>query len=260
MNARLAIAGILGAVAVFTSTSDAHAAGQPNGFGEKGQLILSADRLVPLFNYTSVSVTRVQNNVELTDSRSGAGISLLFGRSFATEEGGFPMNVHTLPRVAFDVTIIPRLTLGAAIAFGFGLGGSEDDENLQGGVRTTRTSDGATATAIGFGPRVGYVLPLGELFAFWPRLGFSFYSISVSREELTGAGGTRVTKESDTFFSLDLDPQFALVPFEHFFIHGGPLVNIPLSGSRDERSGERVDTSVFNFGLSLGLGGWFNVF
>jgi hypothetical protein len=265
----LGIASVVATAAVLASTSDAHAAGHANGFGEKGQLIVSADRLVPLFSYTSASITRTENNFELTDSKSGASISLLLGRNVAIEESGasVPVNVHTIPRVAFDVTIIPRLTVGAAIAFGFGLGGTREDDNIVGGVKTTRERDEPTVTAIGLAPRVGYILPLADIFAFWPRAGIGIYSISGSREDETGGGAITRVKATDTLFSLDLDPQFALVPLEHFFIHAGPLVNIPLAGSRSvstttgATTNKRTDdASLFNLGLSAGLGGWFNVF
>jgi len=266
MKPSLVIAGIFSAAAVVASSSDAHAAGHANGFGEKGQLILSADRLVPLFNYTVGSVTEPANGLELTDSTSGSGISLLFGRSLSVSEVGNngPVNVHAVPRVAFDVTIIPRLTLGAAIAFGFGLGGTNEDEFVAGGGRQTRPTDSPTATAIGLAPRVGYILPLGDIFAFWPRLGFGFYSVSTSFETVNGQGAVQNNSVTDTLFSLDLDPQFVLVPLEHFFIHGGPLVNVPISGTRSRSSTAAptvsYDASLFNIGLSLGLGGWFNVF
>ena len=269
MKPSLAIAGVLTAASVvLASSSDALAAGHANGFGEKGQLILSADRLVPLFNYTYASVTETQNNVDLTDSKSGAGISLLFGRNLSIEESGaaVPVNVHAIPRVAFDVTVIPHLTIGAALAFGFGLGGTNEDENLQGNTRVVRSTDGPTATAIGLAPRVGYILPLADIVAFWPRLGFGFYSISGS-QEFTAQGATTTVRTTDTLFSIDLDPQFVLIPYEHFFIHGGPLVNIPLSGTRSlsrttgaNTTEQSVDASLFNFGLSLGVGGWLNVF
>ena len=270
MKPSLAIAGLVAAAAVLGSTSDVQAAGHANGLGEKGQFILSADRLVPLFNYTYASVTETQNNVDLTDSKSGTGISLLFGRNLAVDDSsGFsvPVNVHAIPRVALDVTIIPRLTLGAAIAFGFGLGGTNENENLApGGGKTSTKTDAPTATAIGLAPRVGYILPLGDIVAFWPRLGFGFYSVSGSREIVTGASTTTI-RGTDTLFSLDLDPQFVLVPYEHFFIHGGPVVNIPISGTRSEArtTGARTDetstdASLFNLGLSLGIGGWLNVF
>ncbi|MBX3259317.1 MAG: hypothetical protein KIS78_21190 [Labilithrix sp.] len=269
MKANLGIASVLAAAAaaVVASPSDARAAGHANGFGEKGQLILSADRLVPVFNYASSSVTRTENNVELTRSRSGSGLSLLFGRSLAhSDDLAVPVNVHTIPRVAFDVTIIPQLTLGAAIAFGFGLGGTNENENLQGTTRTSQESDAPTATAIGLAPRVGYILPLGDVFAFWPRVGFGFYSVSATTEQTQGNTTTTV-RGTDTLFSLDLDPQFAIIPLEHFFIHVGPVINIPISGSRSVSSTTGAtttrrsdDASLFNLGVSAGLGGWLNVF
>jgi hypothetical protein len=261
-KATIGIAGVLAATAALVSSSDAHAAGDANGFGEKGELIVSADRLVPLFSYTYASITDSQNGVEQTNSRSGAGMSLLFGRNLShAEDLSVPVNVHTIPRVAFDVTIIPRLTLGAALAFSFGLGGTDKDEI---GRATPRRSDAPTMTAIGLAPRVGYILPLGDLFAFWPRAGIGIYSVSTSREIFNNnAVLTRST--TDTLFSLDLDPQFAIIPVEHFFIHAGPIVNIPISGSRstEDSPGARtvsIDASLFHFGLSAGIGGWFNVF
>jgi hypothetical protein len=54
--------------------TEAEAAGRANGFGDKSQLIITADRLLPVFGYTYSSVTTNQNAYELTDSRSGSGI------------------------------------------------------------------------------------------------------------------------------------------------------------------------------------------
>lgn len=267
MKVSRCIAGLLTTASILATSTTARAAGHANGFGEKGQLILSADRLVPLFSYTYASVTDTPNNIELTRSRSGTGLSLLLGRNLAhVEDFTVPINVHTIPRVAFDLTIVRHLTIGAALAFGFGLGGSTKNEVATGGGKTTQTTDSPTSTAIGLAPRVGYILPLGDVFAFWPRLGFGFYSVSTSSENQV-AGVVTTTRTTDTLFSLDVDPQFVLVPTEHFFLHFGPVLNIPLSGTRSQETttGTRttetsVDTSLFNLGLSAGIGGWINIF
>ncbi|HVJ93588.1 MAG TPA: outer membrane beta-barrel protein [Labilithrix sp.] len=267
MKANLGIASVLAAAAVLVSTTEAAAAGNANGFGEKGELIVSADRLVPLFSYTYSSTTRTVGGVELTDSHSGSGLSLLWGQSLA-RSNTFQPSVHTIPRVAFDVTVIPRLTIGAAIAFGFGLGGTNETQTVApNGTRVTRTADAPTATAIGLAPRVGYILPLTDIFAFWPRLGFGFYSMSMSTETTNNNNVVTTTKLTDTHFSLDVDPQFALVPLEHFFITFGPVVNIPLTGSRTSTTitgsttqETEFDASTFHVGLTAGLGGWFNIF
>ncbi len=264
----LATAALLAASSVATS---AHAAGHgdANGFGEKSELIISADRLVPLFSFTRVSRTDTDNNVELTDSRTGTGLSLLFGRNVGISEDflRFPVNVHTLPRVAGDFTIIPRLTIGAAIAFGFGLGGTDKNESVQGGQVITRSTDSPRATAIGLVPRVGYILPLGDILAFWPRLGFGFYSVSAKQDTIDNNGAvTQTTSLTDTLFSLDLDPQLAIVPTEHFFFHVGPIINIPLSGRRSVEITQGAttrsvsnDVALFHFGITAGIGGWINL-
>jgi hypothetical protein len=267
MKTRAWITGGVAAATVLFAGAEAQAAGHANGLGEKGQIILSADRLIPVFSYTYGSVTDTQNNVDLTTSRSGSGISLLFGRNLADDEShAVPVNVHTVPRIAFDVTVIKQLTIGAGIAFGFGLGGTRKDQVVQGGQKTTQESDAPTATAIGIAPRIGYIFPISDVFAFWPRFGFAFYSVSSSQDINTGPGIATV-KATDTLFSLDLDPQFTWVPVEHFFINIGPIINIPFAGSRSLSrpvgTGTRtdsVDASVFNIGLTAGLGTWFNVF
>lgn len=254
----------LAAVSLATAGS-AHAAGTTNGFGEKGQLIITGDRLLPVFGYARSSITTTQNGRELTDSQTGAGFNLLLGRDLGLNGVG-PVNVHTLPRVAFDVTIIHHLTLGAAFAFGFGLGGTVERELVNGTTVTTAKNDAPTASAIGLAPRVGYVIPLSNVFAFWPRAGFAFYAVSSKTEDVDN-GATRTTSVTDTLFSIDLDPQFVIVPVEHFFFHAGPLVNIPLTGTRSTEStnGPQTvtvdnDISVFHLGLTAGIGGWLNVF
>lgn len=266
MKAPIGIAGLLAASAIVSISSSASAAGHANGFGEKGQLIITADRLVPVFNYSYASVTTSPNGIDITDSSSGSGISLLFGRTLS-DNARVPVNVHAIPRVAFDITVTRSLTIGAGIAFGFGLGGTNKTEALTGNVKRSAESDAPTSTAIGLAPRIGYILALSDLFAFWPRAGFGFYSVSGTQELTNGAGVTTTIKATDTTFSLDLDPQFALVPLEHFFFHAGPVVNIPLSGTRSASTTTggttteaSIDSSLFNIGLSAGLGGWFNVF
>jgi hypothetical protein len=273
---RLAIGGILSTLAfagVSLPCNEAAAAGDAKGMGEKYQLFITADRLVPLFAFTRGSISRQDGGLELTNSRSGSGLGLFFGRNVGYSEGAGNgnllsdqtppyVNVHLLPRIAFDFTIINRLTLGAAIAFGFGLGGSDDDESAQNGARVTRSTDAPTATAIGLAPRVGYIIPLAEHFAFWPRAGFAFYSVSFRADTVINNQPATVSA-TDTFFSLDLDPQFAIIPTQNFFFHVGPLVNIPLTAGRslDITQGASTqsrsnDMALFHFGIVAGIGGW----
>lgn len=261
------IGGLLVASIVLAASSRAEAADGAKGFGDKGQLIISADRLLPVISHTYASTTETRNGVELTHSRSVTGLSLFLGRNVGADaDANVPINVHTIPRVAFDVSVIDHLTVGAALAFGFGLGGTVKQDNPAPNGKTTTQTDAPSLSAIGVAPRVGYVLSLTDLFAFWLRAGIGFYSVSSSYQRVNNNAVTDV-KDSDTIFSLDLDPQFAIVPFEHFFITVGPLVNIPITGTRShsETTGANkttldIDLSLFHIGLSAGIGGWFNVF
>jgi hypothetical protein len=67
-------------------------------------------------------------------------------------------------------------------------------------------------------------------------------------------------------FSLDLDPQFMIVPVQHFFFQMGPLITIPLTGNSSQEvvSGATTttvdrDLTLFHIGLTAGIGGWFNL-
>jgi len=239
-------------------TARGASAQEANGLGEKSQLIVTVDRLMPLFSYSSQTLTNTQGGGTLKTTDSGTSAAFLFGRE---PDLGI---VHTIPRVAVDFTIVRHLTLGGSVAIAFGLGGSHEEDF---GNNTTRKSDAPKTTIIGFAPRVGYVFPLGSTFAFWPRAGFAFYSVSTKTISFAQQGNVETTNTvNDSLLSLDLDPQFAWAPIPHFFFHFGPIVNVPLTGSRSIENAtgansntNKNDLSVFHFGLSAGLGGWFDL-
>jgi len=249
---------LLAALAVAPSAS----AQEAHGFGEKHQLILSADRLMPFFSFTSASTTQTQGNATVTRTDSGASLALLVGNEPTVG------SLHTIPRVAFDVTVIDRLTVGGSFVLAFGLSRTLSTESVSNQGQTVTTErDAPKATLVGVAPRVGYIIPLGSAFAFWPRAGFAFYSRSESADQVNGQGVV-VGKDTDslTAFSLDLDPQFAVVPIEHFFFTFGPIVNIPLTGSisHEEVRGPTttntsIDSSIFHLGINAAIGGWFNL-
>ncbi len=246
----------MGAMLSFASSAQA----QPKeygGFGEKGRVIISADRFLTLFSFVSRTDTSedVNNNqiIERKTTTSGPALSLLLGGNEPRE------NVHTIPRVSLDYTVIPQLTIGGSVAVAFGLGGKQ--ETTAGGV--SRSIDAPNRTILGFVPRVGYIFNLNDTIAFWPRAGFGMYRVSDSKEDLDKNVRVEVT-DASTYFSLDLDPQFTFLPFPHVGITAGPLVNIPLAGSRtltaklpNGETSRSTDTKTFQFGVTAGLLVWF---
>ncbi len=192
----------LGVSGVLAVAPHEAAAQEANGLGEKGELIITVDRLMPLFSYSNESVTNTQGGQDTKTSDSSTSIALLFGR-----EPSLTLNPHTIPRVAIDFTVINHLTIGGAFVLGIGLGGSHTTEVGNNSQKT----DAPKITAVGFAPRVGYVLPLGHTFGFWPRAGFAFYSLSAKQDNTGNNGNTTTTTNSDSVWSLDLDPQFVWV-------------------------------------------------
>ncbi len=250
------VATLAGVTGLFTARQAS--ADEANGFGEKTQLIVSVDRLMPAFSYTSQTVTATQGAATLKTTDSGTSAAFLFGRE--PNLGA----VHTIPRVAFDFTIVRHLTLGGSIAVAFGLGGTHEEDF--GNNNATRRTDAAKTSIIGLAPRIGYVLPLGNNFAFWPRAGFAFYSVSTKFQTVTQGNVEVTTTNNDSLLSLDLDPQFVWTPIAHFFFNFGPIVNVPLTGSRSVEVANgptttttKNDLSVVHLGITAGLGGWFDL-
>jgi hypothetical protein len=233
----------------------------PPRFGDRGQLILSADRLLPLASYTRQSVTATQGDTTTTVTDSGTSIALFVGHEPSLGA------VHTFPRLAIDFTVLNHLTLGTSVVFAFGLGGAHVEERAGSGApRTTRETESPRSTLVGFAPRLGYVVQLGSSFALWPRAGFGFYSMSSKTEEASNQGVTSTSRVTDTVFSLDLDPQLVWLPLPHVLVYAGPLLNVPLNGSHETSFSQASDTktrsddlSVLHVGLSAGLGAWFDL-
>jgi hypothetical protein len=253
----LASAAFLGAA----GASSPAAAQDLHGLGSKTQLVLTIDRLFPFFSYTRVSTTNVDNNRTQNIAESGASFGFLFG---AEPSVG---SVHTIPRLALDAVIVKGFTMGGSFAIALGLSHKETEENIvnQTNVRTEVTRNQPRTSIIGFAPRFGYIIPFTRAFGFWPRIGFAVYSRSSKSDIVNPANaviGARTL--TDTYLSLDIDPQFVLTPAEHFFFHFGPIFNLPLTGSRSDTtttgpnsSSTSSDLAVFHFGISIGLGVWF---
>jgi hypothetical protein len=233
----------------------------PPRFGDRGQLVLGADRLLPLASYTTQTVTAIEGATTTKITDSGGSFALFLGREPSLGA------VHTIPRLAFDFSVMNRITIGTSFAFAFGLTGRHTEERSPAdGPQTTRDNRAPGTTIIGFAPRVGYILPLGARVAVWGRAGFGFYSVKSAVEQTTNLGVTSTATQTDTIFSLDLDPQLVWLPLEHVLLHVGPLVNVPLTGSHATAFSQGSDSKdrsddlfLLHVGLSAGLGVWFDL-
>lgn len=244
-----------------TATTPALAQGSPRRFGERRQLVVAADRLMPLVSYTSQAITAVEGDTTTRTTERGGSFAFLVGREPGTSA------MHSVPRVAVDVTVLPRLTIGTSFVLAFGLEGTRTEERTpKGAPPNVRENAIPGATLLGFAPRVGYVVPLNDRLAFWPRGGIAFYSMKSQREQTSNTGVTSTSTVTDTLFSLDLDPQLVWTPLPHVLVHAGPLANLPFTGAHETAFAQGPDLKersdhlrVFHFGVSAGFGAWFDL-
>jgi hypothetical protein len=220
---------------------------QKAAFGEKGEFIIGADRLVPVFSYTQEWAGTPgfppPNTTSLSTTSSQGAFSFLWGSGGPIQAPAF----FTAPRAGFDYVLIPHLTLGAELVIFATTGASQ--------TLTRNTTMGSTATAqaapeqviFGFAPRVGYVLRLTDMFSLWLRGGFSFYSEGDSASlGNTGTGGANL-------FALDLEPQFVITPLAHVGIALSPTLDLPLFGQVWNNINQSANFDMLYFGLNASL-------
>jgi hypothetical protein len=216
------------------------AAGDPD-FGDRGTVLIGVERLMPLLSY---------ENVKASQNGTGGSTSIT---SFSLVTHGATETVYNVPRFALDYTVIPKLTIGGSV-YVYAQAGNSTTTTAANGVQTT--TDNGKLTFWGFAPRLGYILNLGDVVAFWPRGGFSFNDVSSGS---TSANGITTGGSSGTQFALDLEPTFAFIPLPHVAFTATAAVDIPLTGSVNVPVGNNgnlttsLDLAEFHIGAHLGL-------
>ena len=215
-------------------------------------VIVSADRLMPLVTYESVTITNPNND------NASATVSAV---SIAFVTNGPQNTLLTIPRLGFDFVVTSSVTLGLSAWIAATL-----SENIQ--VKgQSNSQDLPKSTYWGVAPRLGYVLPLADTFALWPRVGIEYHkqntsnvTTQVSNVPVSSRGGAQE-------YQLDVDVEAAVVftPVHHFGIvltaYGAiPLVGgvsgVTLAGGSVGQSNSGFDAAQLGVGLTLGLLGY----
>jgi hypothetical protein len=167
--------------------------------------------------FTASSSTTVGGaTVTRESTASSFGLSFFGEGHNAAATTGNRLPLHQPPRLAIDLELSSRLTIGASVFFAYG-------------KFTEQDGDGASSTAFGLAPRVGYWLGLGDRFALWPRVGVSFANASTSPVR-AGSSGTTTSTTSYTTLSLNLEPTAAFMLASQFGITAGVVIDVPLVG------------------------------
>lgn len=176
----------------------------PRFEGRRGDVVFSVERLVPIVRYSEDSVHQ----------RSAAS----FGWGIVAQ----PESVHDVPRLAVDVAIVDRLTVGAAPIL-----------SIAPSVR---------AYAFGIAPRIGYVIPTSRRVSLWPHVG-STYVFASSYGSATHS--LALSGEVPWIFGIT----------EHAAVSLGVGFGAPLAGTSIRAGSTNANASYI--GGSLGLTTWF---
>jgi hypothetical protein len=186
-----------------SATRNAHAV----DYYRAGKVSVSLERVFGL-HYWHTSVERA-NPFNGDDVSSGTVIGIGWYGAQSPYHWG---------RAAVDGFIIDRLSLGGSIGF-YSQSGDADDSGVL------------------LYPRVGYVIPISNVFSFWPRGGFSF-----------------LRWDEASLFGFAAEAMFVASPHEDWHILFGPTFDFGFAGSRDDNR----DWSHFSIGFpAVGLMGTF---
>lgn len=223
---------------------------QKAAFGEKGEFIIGADRLLPVVSYSQDWQGNLGFPPPTTTgqsfTRSQGGFSFLWGSAGAW--GGYQEPAFfTVPRIGLDYVLTPHLTLGGDLVVFVTTGASyTTTQNRVTG--TTVTENGSDQQVIfGLAPRVGYILHLNDLFSLWLRGGLSFYS-----EGDTASAGTNPGMGVNQF-ALDLEPELVITPLSHVGISLSPTLDLPLVGQVWHDPNLTANSAVLYFGIDASL-------
>jgi hypothetical protein len=228
------------AVALVSSSALSGSQALAAGLGG-GQIVISADRLFGL-SFASQTTEDGATGGKNTDSRTS--LSLLWPPLSALS-----YSPYQIPHLSLDYILPMGLSVGGSLAIITGSGTSKT-EAANGGASVERDAPSIT------------IMELAPSISFWPRAGFTLYSIKSSSTSTTAMPITSKTTYSG--LGIDLEAMFVLSLADHFGIVAGPVLDLPLSGTRSSEQSPQVgpapvdDKVKFtNYGLAVGVLGNF---
>ncbi len=156
-----------------------------------------------------------ENDVEI--SESGTQAALVGGG--VTTGASVLINPHAVPRLALDRKIGSNFTIGLGASL-YTQSGSWDAER----ANQTASGDGETSWLVSASPRIGYLIPVGDSAAVWPRVGVSW-----SQQRMHNAA---VRNYDVKLATVDFALSWIYGVFEHFGAVATIDVCLPLSGIR----------------------------
>jgi hypothetical protein len=276
-KSRLMWLAVLAALVFAARGASAQAVGR--AFGEKGQVAISAERLLGLY----VQNVEAEPSGTATFDPPGPGDPVAFSASRNTEVDsttfvllGSQSSVGpaAIPRLAVDFFVIDRLSIGGSLLYWTDSSESDttgtDTAPGQAPEPANRETSETTVNTFGIAPRVGYAYMFSPTFGIWPRGGISYVRVNTEdNDQVIQPDGDLDNTDTETtvsVLSLTLEGLFVISPFEHVAFGVGPFLDFGLTGDIEIDRTSTInpvlahsegDLSSTTFGITSALIAWF---
>jgi hypothetical protein len=215
-------------------------------FGDKGQLVLSAENLFALSTERHAEAWPTGDEIDVTNR---------FGILYSDRDGS--LSPHG-PQLGAAYFFLPSMSIGGTIGYESRGGSHTPHPTPPLAPLTINKSDVSTFIFI---PRFGYALSLTSALGFYFRGGIGVYRVGA-----TEAVDSR-NKESVTYWLLAVDALFYVSPVQHFAFFLGPQADISFAGSHNRSEVQNNGTvaelsqneSYRGIGIGAGLLGYFDL-
>jgi hypothetical protein len=215
-------------------------------FGDKGQLVLTAENLFALSTERHAEAFLQGDSIDVTNR---------FGILYSDRLDS--ISPHG-PQLGAGYFFLPSMSLGGTIGYE-SRGGSHTNPPTPPLAPLTR--DKRDFSTFIFIPRFGYALMLTNALGFYFRGGIGVYRVGTSDPVDSR------NKDSLTYWLLALDALFVVSPVQHFGFFVGPQADISFAGSHSvsEVQGngtiteESRNASFRSIGIGAGLLGYFDL-
>ena len=233
---------LLASSSILLATAESQAADPAFPMGQKSQLVVD-------------QISGFRMNIDGNLSYSGPlGFSTRsYSETLTTGNGDATYHFFTWWLApSADYFVVDNVSIGALVE----VSQTSGSVDFPTGGGATQSLSQPTSTNLTFLPRVGYFLPLGERFGFWPRLGFGY----VSRQRATTDNTNPQNQTKNTFgaFLFDIDAGLVLRISDYLFFKIAPEISFSLSGSHtvDAQGQSRsANANVFQLAGVTGIGG-----
>jgi hypothetical protein len=248
-------------------------------FGQKGQVAISAERLLGVYVLNTEAEPSGTNTFDVPGGGPNVDVGVARNResdstTFVLLGSNTAVGPAAIPRLAVDFFVIDRLSIGGSLLYWTDSSESDttgsDTPPGEAPQPANREHSETTVNTFGIAPRVGYAYMFSPTFGIWPRGGISWVRVnSENNEQIIQPDGDLDNTDTETtlsVFALTLEGLLIISPFEHLAFGVGPFLEWGFAGDIEIDRTSTInpvlshaegDLNTTTFGITSALIAWF---